>query len=373
MNCPKCGSNINEGEKFCKVCGNQIVEMSFQQQQPVEPIVVNTELNNFQQPEQSNIQQVYQPNTMNQQVNNTQYSNNEINDDELIKNYIGKNAEKLMDNKFSWCSFLFSTMYFLYRKMWFLGLCWLVGSSILTSFLPTYGATLVFVGNIVMAVQFKKLYINHVKEQINKIKSENLGKSREELNSICRNKGGTTIWPVIVSAVIYLIVIVFAMIALFAIFSFSFSNYFENLTDDTTNEVDTSSEYVLKFDIPGGFEPSEYNTDTYLSYSYDSSTDYCTYSISVSQNYNGLYEDAADYLNKNIYSSLDDVVSDIQDIAINNKTWSYVSITSDVFGEEYECAIINNGYIYDIDYNIYQDDTSFCTNSYNDLINSLSF
>ena len=28
MNCSKCGSKLNEGEKFCKVCGNKIIDLN---------------------------------------------------------------------------------------------------------------------------------------------------------------------------------------------------------------------------------------------------------------------------------------------------------------------------------------------------------
>ena len=33
MNCPKCGSNVNQGEMFCRVCGAKIVSQSVQPNQ----------------------------------------------------------------------------------------------------------------------------------------------------------------------------------------------------------------------------------------------------------------------------------------------------------------------------------------------------
>ena len=33
MNCPKCGSNVNQGEMFCRVCGAKIVSQSIQPNQ----------------------------------------------------------------------------------------------------------------------------------------------------------------------------------------------------------------------------------------------------------------------------------------------------------------------------------------------------
>ncbi len=364
MNCPKCGSNVNPGENFCRICGSQLEIQPQVQQNNVESQTTTVSQSNPGG-------QVVQP--VNQPVNNAQpqYSNVQNNDDELIKTYIGKNAEKLMDNKFSWCSFLFSTMYYLYRKMWLIGVCWLVGSSIITSYLPTYGPSIIFIGNIIMAIQFKKLYLKNVKEKVEKIKSENIGKSREELLSICRNKGGVAIWPVIVSAVIYLILIIVLIFSVFALVTLgNWADYFKE--GETDSNLDTNSEYVLKYDISLDFEESAYNTDTYQSYTYSTTADYCTLTIKVNDNYYD-YSSGSEYLDNTVYYSDSDTVSDIEEVSINGNKWNYISILSDLYGNEYDYAIIKNDYVYDISFRIYQDDTGTCTEAYSDLVDSLEF
>ena len=56
MNCPNCGTNINQGENFCRMCGTQVVF-------PVETNTITTP-NAFEQ-KPINEQLVLQENTLN--------------------------------------------------------------------------------------------------------------------------------------------------------------------------------------------------------------------------------------------------------------------------------------------------------------------
>ena len=116
---------------------------------------------------------------------------------------MGKNAEKLKDGGISGYTLLFGPIYILYRKMWLLGLI-SAGIIILANiFLKSYSLIVLLVISIILSFKFKDLYLNYVKEKVNKIKRENTDKSKEELMIICSKKGGTSLLPVIALIIIY--------------------------------------------------------------------------------------------------------------------------------------------------------------------------
>lgn len=166
--CPNCGSNLKDGDKFCRKCGTK-VELR------------NNDLK-------------------------TLIKNISISDDDLINAYIGKNADKLKNGTFSANTFFFGSLYVLYRKMWLLGIGWLVVNAIVGAFLEPVSSAISIALSVVLGLKFKNLYLNHVIEEVNKIKIENNNATREELMMICTNKGGTSILGVILP-----IIIIFAL------------------------------------------------------------------------------------------------------------------------------------------------------------------
>lgn len=175
MNCLKCGNLVNENASFCSVCGS--------------PLSQN----------QVNASNGYDYHIQFQSQNNDQ-GDNKV---DLIDAYIGKNIDKIKSGKFSFTTFFFGALYVLYRKMWLLGLIWQI-CIIALSFLPTpiyYICTMAL--SVFFSIRFNEMYLNKVKQNVEKITSWNLDKSKEELKNICSKKGGTTIWPVIIVLIIY--------------------------------------------------------------------------------------------------------------------------------------------------------------------------
>ena len=197
--CPKCGSNVNPGEAFCRNCGTKLSDI-----QP-------TPLNSV--PTQQPVQEVsVQPV---QNVSSNEVSQVEV-DDDLCDAYIGKNVDGFKKKDFSFHTFFLGVPYILYRKMYFLGILYFVGNMIAVMFLPSMSKSLLLFANIYISAEFKKWYLKNVQEQVNKIKLVNKDKSREELIAICARKGGTTWVPVIILLFIYLIIIFLYLLALSA-------------------------------------------------------------------------------------------------------------------------------------------------------------
>ena len=124
-------------------------------------------------------------------------SSNSLNDDDLLKAFIGNNYEKITTRPFNIAAFFFNSLYMCYRKMF--------GYSILTFlvFLVVYNVgnavapALSFILSvglwIVIGLYANKLYLSYAKKKIAIIKATYPQKSNEELKSICAAKGGTSV------------------------------------------------------------------------------------------------------------------------------------------------------------------------------------
>lgn len=349
MNCQNCGSKIKQGEFFCRMCG--------------------TKIENGQQ-----IEMLQQNNNMN---------GNMYNNDALINAYIGKNVDKLRDGSFSWNILFLGNIYVLYRKMWLLWLLWFVATLIIGMFLSSLSSVLTIAVNIIVATQFKKWYLKHVEEKVEKIKSKNPGASYEQLLAICTKKGGTAIWPIIIWAILCVIIIVVVIFFYLMVWSSiknqiteNTNNYYNDNTansninnnNNNINNSNTNKNGYVYVDVPSVLEASSYNDDTYRYYSLINSTDYCnlTMSMHITSSLS-----AKDYLESVVTYSLSDSVSSIITKEINGETWYYMSVQNS-YSTSYYYAKMYNGKVYFIQYRIV-DDSGVCSKAYSDTINSMRF
>ena len=197
-NCPNCGSKVNQGEAFCRVCGTRVAlpqNNIANNTQPAQP--TNNQAVNIQQ-----AGEVQAASNFQQPANNMPTQNYTLDDAVLIDSYSGKNAAGLKEG-FSLLTFFFGLFYVLYRKMWLLGFIWFTVNISANLFLSSLAPVIKFLANIIIAFRFKSLYLKHVKEQVNKIKAENPDKTTEQLMLICNQKGGTTIMPVVIITLLY--------------------------------------------------------------------------------------------------------------------------------------------------------------------------
>lgn len=239
FNCPSCGSKMNQGDSFCNVCGFKVGmpqgngvggESQIQQVQPINSQVVSNQMNNQvngQMNNQIGNQMNNQANSFgsssqgfNDQVNNfnntnnVSTNNNMIDDQELIDAYIKKNVYKLNQGGFSWCTFLFGFIYALYRKMWALGFGWFVFNMIINYFLPSVATYITLLTGILMSINFKKYYLDFVKDRVTKIKESNPGKDHNQLKEICSAKGGVSVAVAVIFGIIYGFIIINAALTI---------------------------------------------------------------------------------------------------------------------------------------------------------------
>ena len=222
-NCSKCGAVIKEGASFCGSCGtpvetiqNNTVEIDIKptadlidNQIPNNPVQEqNTQTIGVQVSTQNAMDNIQTFDSQTQQIGEDFQTSESYSDDELINAYMGKNAYKLKKGDFSIWTLLFGNIYIFYRKMFAVGFCWLFINLIANQFLKSASFYINLIISIIMSTQFKKMYLQHVEDKVEAIKAENKGVSREQLLSICTQKGGTTIIPVIIVGIVYVIVFI---------------------------------------------------------------------------------------------------------------------------------------------------------------------
>lgn len=257
--------------------------------------------------------------------------------------------------------------------MWMLGIIWFLASMIISMFLSSLSSVLTLAANIFISTQFKKWYIKHVEEKVEKIKAENPNASQEQLLMICTQKGGTTIIPIIIMVVLYIAIFAIAFLTVLGTLETAKDN--ANKYDDTYNNnssVSGSGDIGdLSLTIPSSFEKGSYNTDSYLSYSlYDyDSNDSCR--ITVSTTNSRYYDSVSAYLEDNVYYSASDTASSIEQKNINSNNWAYMSVKTS-YNTTYYYAGENNDKIYEIEFSI-SEDSGKCSSAYTSTINSLKF
>ena len=103
-------------------------------------------------------------------VNQTFTTNNSFDDDELLKEFIGKNYDKIANNPFNFAGFFFTTAYLFYRKMFLYGMI-LFFASTLVSLLAGNIFAPIIVGALV-GFLVNKVYLNYAKKKIASIKKD---------------------------------------------------------------------------------------------------------------------------------------------------------------------------------------------------------
>lgn len=135
-----------------------------------------------------------------------------VNDEELLKSFIGNNYEKITTRPFNFAGFFFTTFYMFYRKMFGYALLVFLLNLIVLNVINNFVVTLVF--NVLVGLFVNKIYVSYAKKKINIIKSSNSQMNAEELKGICSTKGGISVGKIFLGFFTELgiaLVILFAM------------------------------------------------------------------------------------------------------------------------------------------------------------------
>lgn len=337
MYCPRCGTNITRNVEYCPHCGANIKDELARY--------------NFNPVQESTIEIEKQPTHEEQYQYSLEYSYG--NKDDFIKAYIGKNYDKIKSQKFSFPTFFLGSIYFFYRKLYALGLIWMIVIFIL----GIMNLAFLLMGQIILACSFSKIYLNIVKNRIKAIAMQNKRNSQDEIITQCKQKGGTNIiLPFL------LVFIILGSIGLIINIEINTKQEYKKINEKTVFKIGN-----ISYTIPEGYT-LYYESDEYQAFNkYDPA--YCSITIQERKN-STLYNSEEEYLKSNLYTKESDIVSPITTLTINNETWTQISIQT-----EYR---IQNTYVLKKSKTIYEiettDNTSQnCKEELEQILNSITY
>lgn len=132
-------------------------------------------------------------------------------DAKLLINYIGKNNKKFFNNKFSFTAFFFGGLYLIYRKMYVLGmLIYFIETFLILYFADNIIALsiilfLILIERIFLGFITNKKYLDIAYNNCMNIQEKNFIRPDEEIVYSCQEKGGTSL---------FLLILIFIIISL---------------------------------------------------------------------------------------------------------------------------------------------------------------
>ncbi len=149
-------------------------------------------------------------NDLNQGVSNTTVDNqnNEVDDDELVRLFVGEKYDKFYNNKFSVPGFFLTSFYLFYRKMYLYGFLCLILTTILSSISVVIGPVI----SVLVGIFANKIYLAFAKKKVDKIKYNYRQKSPMELKQKVSSSGGTNLLAPILLFLAYILLAVIVVV-----------------------------------------------------------------------------------------------------------------------------------------------------------------
>ena len=187
---------------------------------------------------------------------NNEYINQvtENHDEELIKSFIGKNYEKIINKKFNLAGFFFTTFYMLYRKMFLYSILLFIIMLVTVNIVDNIFIIILF--SVIVGLFVNKIYFYFANKKIAKIKLQNPQKHINELKEICSSKGGTSVGQIFLGIftqlAISFVVLIIMLIAGIGSFIGSFFNL-ELLNENNQNSNLTNQGTLVEDVLINGY------------------------------------------------------------------------------------------------------------------------
>lgn len=201
MLCLKCGNEIKDNEQICSHCGYNKDTIS----KTDNPFGVRN-------------QGIYNANPVDKEAVEERLEHQKQ-FQELVEIYIGPKSYNFQKGSFSWCAFFLGPIYFMYRKLYGVGIIVYIINAIIQGFANltnmniyiNLGITLVV--QLFLGITFKKFYYNECIERIAIIKKKNPDLGFNQLTELVKRKGGVNILFAILAAIPIVLVLTIVLIA----------------------------------------------------------------------------------------------------------------------------------------------------------------
>lgn len=261
-------------------------------------------------PQNNNVNPISQNNFQSVEYMNQTNANNDINnDEELLKEFIGKNYDKISTRPFNFAGFFFTTFYLFYRKMFLYGILLFIVNLIVLNVINNFIVTILF--GVAVGFLVNKVYLYYAKKKIEKIKIQNQGKDFNTIKAVCTTKGGTSVGKIFLGflaeiGITLVVLIVMVIAGIGGIFGSLLNPENWNITingneinnDSTNNSTSTKDATLVENVKISGY--SCFNSK--CSVSIEESNDYVDYVFNANNiDLFSILDDYSDYIKVNIY------------------------------------------------------------------------
>ena len=210
MVCKKCGNELRENEKFCRECGyyndtddeedrkQQILEGEMDSSEEKKDFFTKKEIEEeIEKPKKQKKEKKKKPKT---EKIIEEYSTD---DNPNVVAYIGEDYKWIAERPFNIYALLMSWIYFLYRKLYLIGTLGLVLTGFVIRLFPKITPLYIVVVMMACGIFFNKIYLDIAERKVAKI--EKNANNLDNVEEICRKKGGVNVWIPLVIFFLFLV------------------------------------------------------------------------------------------------------------------------------------------------------------------------
>lgn len=238
MRCKKCGKNLKENERFCLVCGyyNDPDDTSDDYQDFNDDTLEDDLLKEEESSNEPEIQiQAFQTDVSDIPVGKKEKFY-DFQYDRFLEAYIGEDYKIVVEKKINIYALLLSWIYFLYRKLYIIGVIGLIITGLVIRLIPQHIIIYTVITMVLSGLLFNPIYKFIAKKRVLFIKKKNSYEDDFTIEKLCKKYGGVTFIVPIVTYLIFLVVMILSMYNL--IFPSKQSKYFE---ENSENEATCTS------------------------------------------------------------------------------------------------------------------------------------
>lgn len=263
-----------------------------------------------------------------------------LDDEKYFSYYIGKNYNKITSKKFNFAAFFFGGCYLIYRKVYVIGILWLLINFVITMLTPV-GSVSIYIPILGLIASYvscgylaNSIILNHVASRILNYKIEDSSRVKE----FCERRGGTSL---IYALLAFLVISMLSTGVTYQYLNDQVSGYINNGIDPATakkNEMLKRFSGTFKYDenvvikdiisvnIPSEYSKSGVSTNYSINYQFGNGSEVLPISTVELYPIEG-NEDVEEYI-KAICDYYMELPSNIKQFEINRLKW-YTILSTD--------------------------------------------
>lgn len=221
MRCKNCGNELKSTEKFCTLCGNYVddedlpsnsleddrlgkmtkKQMKHEKVFDQEPVPEEEPVEEKKKDKKKKEQKIEIPDDI-----AIEEEDNRITDPNMAA-FIGEDYKWVAERPFNIYALLLSWIYFLYRKLYLIGIIGLIVTGIILVWIPAIIVPYVILSMVFSGMFFNRIYLLFVERKVTKIEQTESDSGEFGVEERCKKKGGVNVWMALLIFLVFLVIV----------------------------------------------------------------------------------------------------------------------------------------------------------------------